>query len=347
MALQGAFIEHRQMLERLGTAVSGLFDDLGKIDPEAVVSGFVGVFETVIGSLEWLVDNKDDVIEALKDIVIGWGALKLTGGALQILKLIDGIKSLTGGKNPADEAAPTATTGGGGITAWLAKMFPTLAEKAGSLAAFDPTGLTALIPSVLSDQTTLGRWLRNGAGLGDALTASWGTVKASASEGINNFTKYFTEQLPGAVWGLFGVTKEDLENALNPSGGSSGGHGFGVTVEPVPAEDSAKKIAEDIGTVQVLVEPVLHKDRRNNQGIDITDFWDGNHANGLWSVPYDGYLARLHRGERVVPAREVSSRNFSSNLYVESMIMNNGADAAGLASAMAAAQRREQAGYGS
>jgi hypothetical protein len=71
-------------------------------------------------------------------------------------------------------------------------------------------------------------------------------------------------------------------------------------------------------------------------------------ANGLWSVPWDGYPAILHKGERVVPAREVgSSRNFSSNLYVESMIMNNGTDAEGLAAAMAAAQRRTMSGYGS
>jgi len=42
-----------------------------------------------------------------------------------------------------------------------------------------------------------------------------------------------------------------------------------------------------------------------------------------------------------------ASRNFSSNLYVESMIMNNGTDADGLAAAMAAAQRRTLAGFGS
>lgn len=72
------------------------------------------------------------------------------------------------------------------------------------------------------------------------------------------------------------------------------------------------------------------------------------YANGLPLVPFDGYPAILHKGERVVPAREVAaSRNFSSNLYVESMYMNNGTDAEGLAAAMAAAQRRTSAGFGS
>ena len=61
----------------------------------------------------------------------------------------------------------------------------------------------------------------------------------------------------------------------------------------------------------------------------------------------DGYPAILHKGERVVPAREVNnSRSYSSNLYVESMIMNNGTDAEGLAAAMAAAQRRAANGFG-
>ena len=70
-------------------------------------------------------------------------------------------------------------------------------------------------------------------------------------------------------------------------------------------------------------------------------------ANGLPFVPYDNYLARLHKGERVMTAREVSSRSYNSNLYVESMYMNGGTDAAGLAAAMAAAQRRQMSGYGS
>lgn len=36
-------------------------------------------------------------------------------------------------------------------------------------------------------------------------------------------------------------------------------------------------------------------------------FWgsdDGSHASGLWTVPYDNYIARLHRGERVLTASQ-------------------------------------------
>lgn len=33
---------------------------------------------------------------------------------------------------------------------------------------------------------------------------------------------------------------------------------------------------------------------------------NGSHANGLTSVPYDGYKAILHRNERVLTAREAS-----------------------------------------
>ena len=70
-------------------------------------------------------------------------------------------------------------------------------------------------------------------------------------------------------------------------------------------------------------------------------------ANGIWAVPYDGYLASLHKGERVVPAREIASRSFSSNLYVENMNMGGGMSADALAATIAARNRRMMAGYGS
>ena len=128
-----------------------------------------------------------------------------------------------------------------------------------------------------------------------------------------------------------------------------------------PPEEAATELGEEIGEVPVETKPELPPDVAQ----ELTDFIgtlsipvkliptgmdgeeDGSFANGTWSVPYDGFLARLHRGERVMPAREVTARNYSSNLYVESMYMSGGADADGLAAAMAAAQRRTMSGYGS
>ena len=82
--------------------------------------------------------------------------------------------------------------------------------------------------------------------------------------------------------------------------------------------------------------------RRRNGGGGIPGF-----ANGIRYVSQDNVLALLHKGERVTPAREVSSRSYNSNLYVENMIMGGGMDAAGLAARMAAAQQRQMSGYGS
>ena len=62
-------------------------------------------------------------------------------------------------------------------------------------------------------------------------------------------------------------------------------------------------------------------------------------------TPFDGWYF-LHQNEQVVPAREVASRNFSSNMYIEKMIMNNDTDARGLADKMAANQKALAAGYG-
>jgi hypothetical protein len=124
-----------------------------------------------------------------------------------------------------------------------------------------------------------------------------------------------------------------------------------------PAENR-EEITESVGVVDLPARLVvighvgpdgyLHGGGGSSKDLIFESTQPNYNANGIWSVPFDGYHAILHKGERVMPAREVgSSRNYSSNLYVESMYMNNGTDAEGLAAAMAAAQQRTSAGYGS
>ena len=73
---------------------------------------------------------------------------------------------------------------------------------------------------------------------------------------------------------------------------------------------------------------------------------DGSHANGLPFVPFDGYIAALHRGERIVPANQNKSYTNTSNIYFDHVNVNNGIDADGLAARIAEQNRRVMAGYG-
>lgn len=111
-----------------------------------------------------------------------------------------------------------------------------------------------------------------------------------------------------------------------------------VKTEPVLAPNAGSSLQAQLsglGSFQVSVNPVVSASA------------DGSHANGLPFVPFDGYIAVLHKGERVVPAAQNKNYTANSNLFVEKMYMNNGTDANALAAAMAAENQRIRAGFGS
>lgn len=111
-----------------------------------------------------------------------------------------------------------------------------------------------------------------------------------------------------------------------------------VKTEPVLAPNAGSSLQAQLsrlGSLQVSVNPVVSASA------------DGSHANGLPFVPFDGYIAVLHKGERVVPAAQNKNYTANSNLFVEKMYMNNGTDANALAAAMAAENQRIRAGFGS
>ena len=297
--------EGQEMLQKLGTAVSGLFEDLSKIDPQKVVEGFTKVFDNLLKGLNWLVDNRQTVINALETIVLGWAGLKLTGGALEIMKLINGVKEFNG----VNTETPTTVTGGNGQE---------LATGAG------PGGFWSTILNKLTLMSLAGA---AGAAFNPQNSEAWQKFLRD-TDGMNS-----AEKNKYALIHDFG---EEAYNLLN-------GEDIPVEVKPTVPEDAAKSIAEQTGVVTI---PAVLSVGGGAGGAGVN--FGMLKANGIWSVPYDGYLAKLHKGERVVPAREVnSSRNFSSNLYIESMYMNNGQDAEALASRIAAANKRTMNGYGS
>lgn len=334
--------EGRTALANLEDAVTGLFDDLGKIDPEAVIEGFTGVLGKVIDGINWVVENKDTVISALEGIVIGWGALKLTGGVLDIIKLIEGISGLASGGAAAEAASAGAAAG----ASW-GGAFATAVQAAAPWLVF----LYELLkPSATAndklDSVTAGGYIQQGAiDFWNMNPENWQKRQQAIAEAYGNM-------------GTIMTTKEALNIVLNPSISDEeaiqkledelGFKPIEIPADLVAQPDAAENLAGQIGAVEVPVVFVtttgdpIKKDRtprRNGLG-------GLGHANGLPYVPIDG-LYFLHQGEEVRTAREVASRNFTSNLYVENMNMSNGQDAEGLAQRVAAENRRVMSGYGS
>ena len=345
--------EGKQALDDLGKAVEGLFSDLSSIDPEAVVQGFSDVFNKIVGGVQWIVDNKDTVVGALEAIVIGWGALKITGGALEIVKLIQGISGLTasGAASAAGEAGAAAgASWGGAFASAVMKAAPWLIGLYTLLNPADTAGesIDTLYQNGKVTEAGLEYWNNN--------LDVWQARQQAVANRYGDFGSLMAND--AALQIMLDTTIDD-EQVFKRLEEELGLKPVDVNVDPVVGENAAADIAEQIGTVEISGVVHFTDENGNNIGADLgtgtptgtrrrrTPTLPG-HANGLYSVPFDGYTAVLHKDERIVPAREVAaSRNYNSNLYVESMYMNNGTDAAGLAAAMAAAQRRTMRGYGS
>lgn len=368
----------QEALTKMSDAVSGLFEDLGKIDPEKVVEGFSKVFGDIVSGITWLDENKETLKNVLTVIVGGWASAKLMGGALDVLKLVNGIRGLTGGGSAgaaAAGAASGASWGAAFATAalkaapWLAGIYiltegifegthdnlgnNTIYNKDGSLSA---EGQTVINPD--------GTLKREGWEIGDmrqrqraALEALWdeyraGLSGAGNSEAFGAATKT-VQELFGGEAGLFQSMMQQMHEW-----GSNGSWKdmadlpedfFQFDVEPKVDENAAAQIAEEIGTVTVPVVMVPTSGGGTGR-IRTPRGWitpDGSQANGLPFVPFDGYIAELHRGERVITASENRNYTFNSNTYFGNVNLNNGMQVEALSESIARENRKIQRGFGS
>lgn len=138
----------------------------------------------------------------------------------------------------------------------------------------------------------------------------------------------FDDEWEGTTDGLLNILQEAIDEKAQ-----------GLTVEttPVLPENAADLLQSELSgvTLHVTVIPDLASVET-----------DGSHANGLPFVPFDGYIAALHRGERVVPAAQNRNYTNTSNVYFDHVNVNNGIDADGLAAKIAERTKHTLAGFG-
>ena len=374
--------EGKQALDDLGKAVEGLFSDLGSIDPETVVQGFSDVFNKIVGGVQWIVENKDGIVAALETAFGIWTTLKVSDGILTISKLISGITGLAGGGTAAAGAEAGASWGSAFASAvmkaapWLIGLYTLLNPAAGS----DEIGDNTLIdengkPTKEAEaygyqQDANGEaYLDRREILNQAAQEAWDLMRTNQldqaalesirakildDEAFSAMVDRFMEARKGNQ-GWMNIEDLDMTKWLEEFGT------LGIPAEVEVPENQAELLTEQIGTVEI--NGVVHfvDEDGNNIGVTSDFFGKGSptgtkrkrpgklpgHANGLFSVPFDGYAAILHKGEQVIPERQVANnRTLNSNMYIESMYMNNGTDAEGLAAAIASANRRKMRGFG-
>ena len=130
--LMGRFNEYLQspegeaMMEKLSEVLSKMLEGLLNIDPEDVMKAVIDAFESVKKGIQWIIDHRETLVNALKVIAVGFAGLKIGEVSLNIWKTVNGVKQLLGlggGKTPS---APAGGNGGtaatGGAKAMLAGL---------------------------------------------------------------------------------------------------------------------------------------------------------------------------------------------------------------------------------
>ena len=149
--------EGQAMIKQMGDTITQLIEDLTKVSPEDVVNGLKGVVDGVTNALKWIQENSGTVIAAVEGFIGAWALLETAKGVSTALKLIDGIKGLTG-TGASGGAASAASAGSTLGTSFATGFTNAFAAAAPVLASWLGIGAVAVAPALIAQQNDEKRW---------------------------------------------------------------------------------------------------------------------------------------------------------------------------------------------
>ena len=345
----------QEALTKLGESVAGLFNDLSEIDPQSVVNNFIEMFSKLVDSFTWIKDNWGAVKTGLKSIFGVWAGGKVLSGALTILQLINGLKGLT----------PDAAGGITGITTALGGKLAfngiesTLGTEIGShiVSALTSTPLTVAIAAASIAAIAHGVYVAMNSKspfdvIEDTLLAGGNTPEEAKAK---------VEAMKKAGEEDFWTNPEGRQKAMDllRKGLTTGDWSTEENVE-VPTElvveNDAADLAEQVGTVTVPVNLRVNLGGATGApggGGGLMNFFDesifgGSRRGFANGIPWvnDTQLAMLHRGERVLTARENRQYTINNNTYFGGVNLHNRMEVDALTESIDRQNRRQQAAYG-
>ena len=357
--------EGQAALNELGEAVAGLFEDLTNINFSDAVSKVGDALKNITKGFEWIKNNWGSVKAALEGLAVGFGLLKVSEGVLTFLQLINNGKTLFGGSGgsqitPTISGIPVGTAAGAGSGTPTINAAEQVLNGATSAATSGiDTGLgpaTTVLEKVLNRATLVAMAEAAGKAFDPKNSEAYKGVQELANSGLSQ-----EEQQRAALIHDFGMTEEEaamfipVEPKVDEEAAEEtweqmlerlGMQECEIEVEEIEVpDDAAEQVAEQVGTVTIPGQIIVGEGGiiyGNGGGSS------GGHgfANGLWSVPWDGYPAILHRGERVLTARENRNYTFNSNHYFGNVNLNNGLEIEALTESIDRRNRRQRSGYG-
>lgn len=344
----------QEALTKLGESVAGLFNDLSEIDPDKVVDNFIGMFNQLKDSFVWIKENWGSVKTGLKSIFGVWAGGKVLSGALTILQLINGLKGLT----PDAAGGVTEITNALGGKLAFNGIESTLGTSIGShiVSALTSTPMTVAIAAASIAAIAHGVYVAfNSTDVFDVVEKSLiesGNTEEEALEKV--------EAMRRAGEKDFWTNPEGRKKAMDllHKGLETGDW----SVEPVPVEtelvveNDAADLAEQVGTVTVPVNLRVNLGGATGApggGGGLMNFFEesifgGSRRGFANGIPWvnDTQLAMLHRGERVLTARENRQYTINNNTYFGGVNLHNRMEVDALTESIDRQNRRQQSAYG-